>query len=106
MAGPNLRTLASLLTDERVGYETALIGKSGISPPADGFTFFNVLGDDDFQAARGSFLPTAWHRCAGCSLADGGHLQDKGLRRRRPRRRLRHRLRARARARPRRGRRC
>ena len=39
---------------------------------------FNFLADDAFPAVAGAFLPTAWHRCAGCSLADGGHFYCSG----------------------------
>ena len=39
---------------------------------------FNFLADDGFQAAAGGLLPTVWHRCAGCFLADGGRSYCSG----------------------------
>ena len=39
---------------------------------------FNFIADDGFQAAAGGLLPTVWHRCAGCFLADGGRSYCSG----------------------------
>ena len=40
---------------------------------------FNFAADDHFQAARGSFLPTVWHCCAGWFVADAGWCYCNGF---------------------------
>ena len=40
---------------------------------------FNLLADDEFQAAAGAWLPTVRHRCAGWIVADVGRCSSNGI---------------------------